>query len=88
MPKSKPPIHFGINPFRMRRAGGGGMVVIRDEQGTHWLEYQEMSGAEVTHRHATRISKTLFKALREEARKNYEKMKVICDERDEGVLHA
>lgn len=75
---------FGMSPFKMRRAGGGGFVVQYRKEFGYELQYQKMQGCEIIEIHSTAISKKLYLALLSEAKANFKKMAAIIGPEDKG----
>jgi hypothetical protein len=76
---------FGLSPFKMRRAGGGGFTVVYRMDFGYLLQYVKIKGTEITEIHSTAISKELFKALKVEAKANFKKMAAIIGPEDKGM---
>ena len=76
--------YFGLCPFKMRRAGGGGFLVLYRELFGYELQYVKMKGKEVVELHSTTISRKLYLALQAEAKANFKKMAAIVGPEDKG----
>lgn len=76
---------FGLSPFKMRRAGGGGFLVSYRKEFGYELLYEKMAGKEITEIHSTAISRKVYLALLAEAKANFKKMAVIIGPEDKGL---